>query len=145
MPRRNSRSVEASHQDTVLDWLALKGILAFRMNSGFHVAVDEKTGKRRAIRYGVVGMADIVAFPWFPGEMFPRTLWIEMKRPKGVGQRAGKQTPEQESFQQQVEEAGLHYMVARNVEDVEQWLTKLNNSIRSRLRDITERETVTKS
>jgi len=60
----------------------------------------------RVLRFGVKGMADILAFPE------GRTLWIEVKAEKG------KQSPFQKSFEAQVIEAGHTYIVARSVEDV---------------------------
>lgn len=104
---------EQSLQRLVLDWLAAKNILAFRMNTG---AV--KTEKR-FFRFGVSGMADIVAFPikcYADGVTetwkLPLPVWIELKSAKG------RQTPEQKSFQKQVEEVGHVYLVARNLDEV---------------------------
>ena len=98
-------------QDLILDWLAAKHILAFRMNTGA-MKID-----KRYVKFGVKGMADILAFPTYyecstPWE-YTIPLWIEVKSEKG------KQSAEQKSFQDQVEEAGHHYVVARSIEDVE--------------------------
>jgi hypothetical protein len=121
---------ESEIQRAILDYLAARHILAFRQNTG--AVASEYKGKKRFMRFGTPGMADILAFP---SEMTvfgfvtdgvnldPRpvskrvkgvfVLWIECKAVKG------KQSELQKSFQAQVEEAGHHYLVARSVEDVE--------------------------
>jgi len=95
---------ESQTQRLILDWLAAKRILAFRMNSG---AV--KTDKR-FFRFGVAGMADILAFPEEWQAITP--TWIEVKAAKG------RQSEFQKSFQRQVEEAGHRYILAKSVDDV---------------------------
>lgn len=115
---------EGAIQKTILDWLAAKHILAFRMNTG---AVE--TGKR-FFRFGVPGMADILAFPLqMPvGGMvcefgkrpeFKRAyvhdrfvVWIEVKT------ATGRQSELQRSFQKQVEDAGHRYILARDLDAV---------------------------
>ena len=101
-------------QDLILDWLAAKHILAYRMNTGA-MKID-----KRYVKFGVKGMADILAFPTYivlqhPGvaKEYTVPLWIEVKSDKG------KQSLEQKSFQDQVEEHGHNYIVARSIEDVE--------------------------
>ena len=100
-------------QDLILDWLAAKHILAYRMNTGA-LKID-----KRYVKFGVKGMADILAFPAYTSSAFGSfieytvPLWIEVKSDKG------KQSAEQKSFQNQVEEAGHTYIVARSIEDVE--------------------------
>ena len=119
---------EAEIQKVILDYLAAHRVLAFRMNTG--AMKGEHKGKQWFVRYGVPGMADILAFP---DEMpisgivsefnkDPRiethlvrgthVVWIEVKAPKGV------QSELQKSFQKQVEEHGHKYILARCVEDV---------------------------
>lgn len=94
---------EGALQKTILDWLAAKRIMAFRMNTG---AV--KTDKR-FFRFGVPGMADILAFPDYGDTS--GVMWIEVK--------AGtKQSELQKSFQQQVEAAGHRYILARDLDAV---------------------------
>ncbi len=80
------------------------------------IRCSEYKGRTRPVRFGVQGMADIVAFPWFKGETHPRILWIEVK-----GER-GRQRPEQKSFADQVREDGMEYLLAYSVDDVEMWL-----------------------
>jgi hypothetical protein len=97
----------------ILDYLAAKHILAFRMNIGQANMGD------RFVRFGVRGMADILAFvhrgldengKWCS---YIRPLWIECKTAKGA------QSQFQRSFQLQVEVEGHKYIVARSIEDVE--------------------------
>lgn len=97
---------EGALQRTILDWLAAKRILAFRMNTG---AV--KTDKR-FFRFGVPGMADILAFPDVDCLGYTRPFWIEVKADT-------KQSELQKSFQRQVEEAGHIYILAHDLSDVE--------------------------
>ncbi len=94
----------------ILDYLAARRILGFRMNTG--QMVQERGGRKRVIKFGVIGMADVLAFP------DARVLWIETKT------RTGKQSPFQRSFQAQVERAGHRYIVARSIEDVRDALAR---------------------
>lgn len=114
-----SRTPEGAVLKQILDWLAAKGVLAFRMNSG--AVLSSYKGKARMVRYGVPGMADVLAFPrnkrivWANYDASKETdaLWIECKAPKG------KQSELQKSFQAQVEAHGHRYIVARGIEDLE--------------------------
>lgn len=109
---------EGSIQRAVMELLAAERIFAIRMNTGAF-----KDGKR-FVRFGLKGMADILAFPKllnYVGLGFARVitivpLWVECKAPKG------KQSPEQKSFQEQVEAHGHSYLVARSSDDVMEWL-----------------------
>jgi len=107
---------ESAIQRSILDLLAAKGILAFRMNTG--AMSGSYKGKKWFMRFGVPGMADILAFPAskVPGAQtwpyVPAPLWIECKALKG------KQSELQKSFQAQVKNNGHRYMVAHSVDDV---------------------------
>lgn len=104
-----------------LDWLQAKGIMAFRMNVGAVKTQD------RFFRYGVPGMADVLAFPkeviadgrWERSvlrttDRFVCTpTWLEVKAPKGV------QSGLQKSFQAKVESHGHRYVLVRCLEDLE--------------------------
>ncbi len=114
---------ESEIQRAILDYLGAKGILAFRQNTGAMGA--EYNGKRRFMRFGVPGMADILAFvPVHTGEKdyfgdeitYSHPLWIEVKT------ETGKQREIQRSFQEQVEAHGHSYIIARCVEDVARWV-----------------------
>jgi hypothetical protein len=106
--------------DSIMGWLAAKHILAFRM------LVGGAKVNASYMRFGVKGMADILAFPKFTMEditrigrergmryKVPGILWIEVKTAKGV------QSEFQKSFQAQVEAEGHRYILARSIEDVE--------------------------
>lgn len=109
---------EKDVQKAILDWLAAKRILAFRMNTG----VADYNGRK--VAFGVPGMADIVAFPplmvnygceacntIYTSPMY-RPYWFEVKAPKG------KQSELQRSFQEQVESHGHRYILAKSLDDV---------------------------
>lgn len=104
---------ERDIQRAILDYLAAKKVFAIRMNTGAMHA--EHNGKRRFLKFGVPGCADILAFPeaimrdW---KHYTQPLWIECKAPKG------KQSELQKSFQQQVEAEGHKYLIARSLDDV---------------------------
>lgn len=110
---KRKQTPEGQLQRLVLDWLAAKHILAFRMNSG---TLRDTTG--RPVTFGVPGMADILAFPMMPivGPIKPTWVpcpsWLELKA------TTGKQSDLQKSFQALVESHGHRYIVARSVEDV---------------------------
>lgn len=109
MSRRTQvKSPEGCIQASIADYLAAKHVLAYRMNTG---AVKLET---RLVRFGVKGMADILAFPTRCS--VPSVLWIEVKS------ATGKQSPEQKSFEAQVRKAGHAYVVARSIDDLEGYL-----------------------
>lgn len=95
-----------------IDWLAANRILAFRMNTGA-IKID-----KRFLRFGVPGMADILAFRKVntiaKGPQFwPTTaVWLELKSPKGI------QSDLQKSFQEKVEAEDHRYAVVRSLEDL---------------------------
>jgi hypothetical protein len=107
---------ESEIQRAILDLLAAKRILAFRMNTG--AMSGEHMGKTWFMRFGSPGMADVLAFPSqhyeHCGAGFDEItpLWIEVKTAKG------KQSDLQRSFQQLVEEHSHRYIVVRSVDDV---------------------------
>lgn len=99
---------------SILDYLAVKRVMAFRMNTGA-VKID-----KRFMRFGTPGMADILAFykidecTMCGSIILP--LWIECKAGKG------KQSEAQKSFQEMVEAEGHTYLLARSIGDVERFL-----------------------
>lgn len=101
---------EAAIQRAILEWLAWKHILAFRVNSGKVLVNYGGEGSTRMIKLAPPGTADIIGItPDGTG----RLLAIECKT------RKGKQTPEQVEFEQRVTEQGGIYILARGVEDIE--------------------------
>jgi hypothetical protein len=127
---------ETQIQRQILDYLAARHILAFRQNTG--AVASEYKGKKRFMRFGTPGMADVLAFPQISSWVYalgkqliyePKKapeianaciqvdstvpLWLEVKAEKG------KQSELQKSFQAQVESHGHRYAVVRSIEDVE--------------------------
>lgn len=94
---------EAAVQRAILDLLAAEHVFAIRLNTG---AFRNAPGRLIFMHSGGAGVADIVAFPR------GRVLWIEAKAP------GGRQTPEQASFQQRVEQEGHAYLIARSSDEV---------------------------
>lgn len=103
-------ATESQIQGDCLDWLAWHQILAFRVNSG-QVLVANRNGSPRMIKLAPPGTADIIGM--LPGGRF---LAVECKT------RKGKQTPEQEEFEQRVLANGGVYVLARSSEDLEKAL-----------------------
>lgn len=97
---------ESQVQRAILDYLAARHIMAFRMQTG--ASFSEYGGKNRMIRYGVAGMADILAFP----QWRDTPVWLEVKS------ATGKQSDIQKSFQEQVEREEHKYAVVRSIDDV---------------------------
>jgi hypothetical protein len=112
---------ESHIQKAILEYLAARHIFALRMQTG--ASISEYGGKKRMIRYGVAGCADILAFPRFgllSGNLrndglsggIPEPVWLEVKSD------TGKQSELQRSFQEQVEREGHRYFVVRSIDDV---------------------------
>lgn len=100
---------EAQIQNAILDYLMLRGVLAWRTNSG-DLLITNNNGSSRRIKLAPKGTADIIGImPDGSG----RLLAIETK------DRKGKQTPEQIEFMNRVRESGGVYILARSTEDVE--------------------------
>lgn len=120
---------ESSTQRLILDWLSANKIWSKRLNTGAVKA--SYNGKSRFVRFGCKGMADILAVKteWVSERemtygakdlyieviqrpVFNKLYWLEVKAPKGV------QSPDQKSFQSEVEAQGMKYILARSLEDV---------------------------
>lgn len=110
--------------NAIVEYLSVKRVWFRRMNTGA-IKVD-----KRFFRYGSVGMADVLAIvsrhlvgvtsegaDW--QGWVPHPVWIEVKAPKG------HQSPAQLAFQKEVEKEGHGYVVARSVDDVEEYLKYL--------------------
>jgi len=134
----SKKGPEALIQSAIMDYLAARHILAFRMNSGATIMPATDNFKRRFIRYGVKGMADILAFVqrevWITSRtleaaecsIFERKgyqttipLWLEVKASKG------KTTADQDNFAAMVREYKHRYIIVRSIEDVEAALATL--------------------
>lgn len=113
---------ESDTLKAILQYLEMRGILYFRMNSGDRFGSYK--GKTWRIRGHQKGTADILVFKkesiylgrnlgTIPEYIeYPLVCWVECKS------ALGKQSLEQKQFQQRVEEWGHIYIVARNIDDV---------------------------
>jgi hypothetical protein len=93
-----------------LEYLALRGVYAYRQNTGA-AEYEDKTGKKRFVRYGKLGASDIVGL--LPGGRF---IAVECKAP------GGRLSEHQAEFLQDIERMGGLAVVARSVEDLEKIL-----------------------
>lgn len=100
--RRHTK--EADTLKAVMQYLASRNILAFRMQSGALV-----NPRGRPVRFGTPGMADVLCFREYYG-IYP--IWLELKS------SIGKQSLEQKRFQQLVEERGHRYLIVRSLDDL---------------------------
>jgi hypothetical protein len=92
-----------------LEYLSYRGIGVWRNNTGAVVSVYK--GRKRIIRYGKKGSSDIIGL--IPGGRF---IGVECKQPKE------KQTLDQRLFQQFIESLGGLYVLARNLDDIQEAL-----------------------
>ena len=123
------RHEEQATVKAIIDYLQMRGCLAWRMNTGAFKA--EHAGKTRFHRFGVKGMSDIIGIvPWCMAKMEPvrvgherhwadtcqigRMLAVEVKS------ATGKPTPEQTAFLAAVVRAGGLAFIARNLDDVKE-------------------------
>lgn len=108
---------ESATQKAVLDFLAAKRIWHVRMNTGAMQA--EHNGKKRFLRFGRPGMADIQATRQLAECDYPhshqRIIWMEIKSP------TGKQSKAQKEFQREVEAEGHTYLLIRSIDQVMQF------------------------
>ena len=128
-------ATEAENQDAILDYLSAWRIFAWRVNTGaqlityFDHAGRKRTRMFRSHNLGK-GTADMQAL--IPSRRILLgnkttvyeadcatfvVLWIEVKKT-----RAGKQSDEQIAFADMVRSLGHYYLLARSVDDVEEWL-----------------------
>lgn len=119
MQERNAAS-EAQTQKAVCEFLSARKIWWMRCNTGAMQA--EHNGKRRFLRFGKPGMADIQAISKFDFQhtvgpntywaTMPRVIWLEIKSP------TGKQSAAQKEFQAEVEAEGHTYLLVRDINEV---------------------------
>jgi len=97
------QQTEQNIQRTILDWLALKHIAHFRLNTGAVIA--EYKGKTRFFRSAPVGAPDVICC--INGKM----VCLELKRPR-------KQLTEaQVAFHKEWSKAGAVCVVAHSLEE----------------------------
>lgn len=104
---------EAEIQKTIIEGLSALHIWHMRCNSGAMFA--EHGGKKRMLRFGRKGMADILALPYRDNKFHAccfNPTWIEVKRP------GEKQTSYQIAFQAEVEQEGHRYLVITSWEEL---------------------------
>jgi hypothetical protein len=90
-----------------LNYLALRNIFAWRNNTGAYSATYN--GKTRFTRFGQPGSPDIIGML----RPYGRFFGVECKGP------TGKQTELQKAFQCEMEQNGGVYILARNLDDVD--------------------------
>jgi hypothetical protein len=95
-----------------LQLLKLAGVFCWRANTGG--AYMDGGGRRRFVRFGPVGCADILAALPPAGKL----LAVECKRP------GGKATPSQRAFLQAVNDAGGLGVVIDDVQQLEELLRR---------------------
>ena len=113
------RIPESATLRACLDLLAYEHIWHRRWNTG---AIRNAAG--RPVKFGQNGDADILVLPRIFIELMPHTanryefypLWIECKSSRG------KQSHSQELFQKEVEAAGHHYLLVRDIDQLRDWL-----------------------
>ncbi len=101
----------------VEDYLTATSIFFIRQNTG---ALPDRSG--RLVYFGAIGMADILALPWFDGErpyakyhgIVP--TWIETKSTKGV------QSSDQIMFEDLVIGYGHMYLLVREVSELVEFM-----------------------
>ncbi|MFQ5445181.1 MAG: VRR-NUC domain-containing protein [Nitrospinales bacterium] len=101
---------ESVIQHQILSYLGHIGVFCYRSNTG-GARLPGKGGRPQFVRFGVRGHPDIVAV--YDGKY----VGIEVKSEKG------RQTKYQRWFQEDLEEAGGVYLLARSVEDIEEYFS----------------------
>ena len=99
------KQTETQLVKTCLEWLHIMGIFAWRNNTGAFAREDK--GRRRFVRYGEKGSADIIGV----GKQ-GRFLSVECKLP---GRR---QTPDQVAFQKKIEDNGGWYYLVHDLDEL---------------------------
>jgi hypothetical protein len=97
-----------------LEYLELRGVYAYRQNTGA-AEYQDKAGKKRFVRYGKPGVSDIIGV--LPGGRF---LAVECKAP------GGRLSEYQINFLNDIERMGGLAVTARSVEDLEKALRGKN-------------------
>jgi hypothetical protein len=106
---RRKRGEETGLVRQILEYLSLRGIWAYRVNTG---ALRDSTG--RPVFFGVKGHPDIVARlkPRRGSNGSGRVVWIEAKSSKGV------LSENQKEWQKKSDTYGDVFIVAKKLEDV---------------------------
>lgn len=108
--------LEKDVQRACLQWLALVGVFAFRVNSG--AVTGEYKGKRRFMRFNTAaGCADIIGM--LPGDRFNPPLQRAVFLAVEVKRIGNKPTAKQLAFLGRVQKAGGLAFVCYGVEDLQ--------------------------
>jgi len=106
------KPTEHQIQKGIMDYLKMRGIMAWRQNS-LSAPILDKYNRRHYIHTGMRGLPDIVI-------LLPRiVLFCEIKSEKG------KLSPDQKEFFRKAKELGHLCEVVRSVDDVEKLLKYL--------------------
>lgn len=103
---KKPRTPESAVLRACLSYLAVRGIRAWRNNSGLAMFAG-KSGKPRPVRFGKQGQADILGY--MPDGRF---VAVECKASDG------KATPDQEEFLADVRRAGGVAILARSLDEL---------------------------
>src|SRR3990172_1638053 len=101
------KTTHADLVSSVLCWLQIFRPTGYFYKTNTGGFAGEYKGKKRFVRFGVPGLADIT------GTLDGRTVYVECKIPPD------KPTPEQLEFRRCAERAGALYVLAYSIEDVE--------------------------
>lgn len=111
--RRNNKTDETKLVKAILDWLAAKGIFAWRTNNT--AVYDPSRGVMRTF-HGLKGVSDILGI-LSTNDHCGTFLAIEVKT------ETGKLSADQEAFLERIKREGGIAIVARSIDDVERALT----------------------
>jgi len=106
LPDPSPKVSESAILKSCLHYLNLRGIEAFRMNTGMAM-LPGRGGKLQPVRFGKKGLPDICGY--LDGG---RALFVEVKS------ATGKLRPEQRAFLERAERCGCKVVVARSVDDL---------------------------
>lgn len=115
--RRRARGKESPLVTAILQALWLKGIWAWRANSGTQVIKASSRARRRVIKGAPAGTPDILLV--LPKNFFGTLCGLEVKT------ATGRQLPSQRAWQAKAEANGVRYAVVRSIREalaaVEAW------------------------
>ena len=134
----NRTTPEGAVKSAVIDLLNAERIWWQRNQSAVQIIPAQNGQKRRFIKSGRVGVADILALPIIPARCqecgcsrvcghesaifssiirVPQPLWLEIKAPRG-----GVQSDAQKAFQAEVTAQGHAYLLVNDVVILQAWL-----------------------
>jgi len=121
--RKRRSTAEALIQKDIVTALTRMGIVVNRVNSGAQRITDE--GRTRVFRCNSLnGKSDLEFWMHYENEdgfKIPVSVYAEVKSEKG------KQLPSQVEYQRLMEKTGQHYMIARSVPDIINFICDLKD------------------